>query len=302
MAPMTPVTRRRLALAVLWLVPALWSSNYVIARASVDAISPHLLALGRWSLAFVIMLPLTWRALVLGWPQWRGEWPRMLLLGALGMWICGAFVYIGARSTSVANMGLIYAATPVVVALLGARLLREPVGAAQRWGMALALSGVLFVITKGRPAELLAVRFVAGDLWLLAAAAAWVGYSLLLQRWTSALDNVARLAAIVAGGIVVLLPFTLIELLASSAPALAQPGKGLLLVVLAAVLPGVISYQAYSFLLHELGAARAVLVLYLAPIYGALSAWLVLGEPPRWYHAVGAAIILPSIWLATRKR
>ena len=26
-----------------------------------------------------------------------------------------------------------------------------------------------------------------------------------------------------------------------------------------------------------------------------------LGEAPRWYHAVGAALILPAIYMATRK-
>ena len=41
--------------------------------------------------------------------------------------------------------------------------------------------------------------------------------------------------------------------------------------------------------------------LYLAPVYGALGAWWVLGEVPGWYHAAGAALILPSIWLATRR-
>jgi drug/metabolite transporter (DMT)-like permease len=36
-------------------------------------------------------------------------------------------------------------------------------------------------------------------------------------------------------------------------------------------------------------------------VYGALGAWWVLGEVPHWYHGVGAALILPSIWLATRR-
>jgi len=31
-----------------------------------------------------------------------------------------------------------------------------------------------------------------------------------------------------------------------------------------------------------------------------LGAWWVLGERPGVYHLVGAALILPSIWLATR--
>jgi drug/metabolite transporter (DMT)-like permease len=55
-------------------------------------------------------------------------------------------------------------------------------------------------------------------------------------------------------------------------------------------------------MLRELGAVRAGLVMYLAPIYAALSAWAVLGEAPRWYHALGAALIPPSIYLATRSR
>jgi drug/metabolite transporter (DMT)-like permease len=43
------------------------------------------------------------------------------------------------------------------------------------------------------------------------------------------------------------------------------------------------------------------MMLYLSPVYGAALAWLLLGEVPGWYHAVGAAMILPSIWLASRR-
>ena len=43
------------------------------------------------------------------------------------------------------------------------------------------------------------------------------------------------------------------------------------------------------------------MMLYLAPVNGALLARGLLGEVPGWYHAAGAAMILPSIWLATRK-
>jgi drug/metabolite transporter (DMT)-like permease len=72
------------------------------------------------------------------------------------------------------------------------------------------------------------------------------------------------------------------------------------LIVLAGVVPGVLSYQAYAYMLRELGVARASLVMYLSPVYAAFTAWAVLGEAPRWYHAAGAALILPSIYLATR--
>jgi drug/metabolite transporter (DMT)-like permease len=66
-------------------------------------------------------------------------------------------------------------------------------------------------------------------------------------------------------------------------------------------MPGVLSYGAYSYLQRELGASRTAMMLYLAPVYGVLLAWLLLGEVPSWYHLLGAAMILPSIWLASRK-
>jgi drug/metabolite transporter (DMT)-like permease len=295
----TAARHAALAQVLLWVVPAMWSSNYLIARLAHGVILPHQLAFCRWALALLLMLPFVWRGLARSGAAVRREWPQMLVLGACGMWICGAWVYLGGQTTSATNIALIYAATPVAIAVAGVKLLHERMSPAQRAAVVAALAGVLFVIAKGDVANLLAVRFVRGDAWILAAAVSWVAYSVLLKRWPSALGPAERLAAVIAGGLLVLLPFTLWEVLTQPAPPLG--GRALLLVVLAAVLPGALSYAAYSFLQRELGASRTALLLYLAPVYGALGAWWVLGERPGWYHAAGAALILPSIWLATRR-
>jgi drug/metabolite transporter (DMT)-like permease len=288
----------RWASVLVWVVPALWSSNYLIARLAHGVVAPHVLALGRWGLALALMLPFVGATLWRQRQALRAEWWQLLVLGALGMWICGAFVYLGGQSTSATNIALIYAATPVGIAVASVKLLHERMSTAQRWAVLLALLGVLFIIAKGHLDNLLAVRFSIGDGWIVAAALAWVAYSVLLKRWPSALGPAERLAAIIAGGVLVLLPFTALEALL--APRLPFSGAALGLIVAAAVIPGVLSYTAYSFLQRELGASRTALMLYLAPVYGAVSAWLVLGERPGWYHAVGAALILPSIALATR--
>ncbi len=293
-----PGPTARWATLLLWVVPALWSSNYLIARLSPGVIAPHALALGRWSLALALMLPFVgtvlWRQRV----ALRREWPQLLALGALGMWICGAWVYLGGQTTTATNIALIYAASPVLIAVVGVKLLHERMSGAQRLAVAAALAGVLFVIARGDIDTLLAVRFVVGDLWIVGAALAWTAYSVLLKRWPSALAPAPRLAAVMAGGVLCLLPFTAWEAWTQDSPPFGWAAAGL--VLLGAVLPGVLSYTAYSFLQRELGAARTALLLYLAPVYAALSAWWVLGEAPGWHHAVGAALILPSIWLATR--
>ncbi len=289
----------RWAPVLLWVVPALWSSNYIIARLADGVVAPHVLALGRWLLALALMLPFVWRGLAGNTAALRREWKQLLVLGAMGMWICGAFVYIGGQSTSATNIALIYAATPVAIAVAGVKLLHERMSGAQRVAVVFALLGVLFIIAKGDVRNLLAVRFAVGDAWIVAAAISWTAYSVMLKRWPSTLGPAERLAAIISGGILVLLPFTALEWWIAPRHPIGAAALGLM--VLAALLPGVLSYTAYSFLQRELGASRTALLLYLAPVYSAFTAWLVLGELPGWYHLGGAALILPSIWLATRR-
>ena len=284
---------------LLWVVPLLWSSNYIIARLADGLIAPHALALGRWLLAALLLLPWVGRGL---WAQravLRREWLHLLVLGFFGMYICGAWVYVAGRSTSGTNIALIYAATPMAIVAVSSRVLHERMSRQQWAGVVLALAGLLFVIVKGDPMRLLAVQFAAGDAWITAAAASWTAYSVLLKRWPSALGPGERLVATIGGGLVVLLPTTLLEGLLTTTPPFSLGAVGL--VLLAAVVPGVLSYGAYSVLQRQLGASRTAMMLYLAPVYGALLAWGLLGEVPAWYHAAGAAMILPSIWLATRK-
>ena len=295
---MTPDRRLQLAYVLIYVTPAMWAANYVVARAAVGTIEPHTLAFFRWLLAWLLMLPLAWPALRAQWPAWRSEWRDMLLLGALGMWICGAFVYIGAKTTSATNMGLIYAISPVLIAVASSRWFGERLSWRQKAGLGVAIAGVLLIILKGSPAAILELRFTPGDLWVLVSASSWTVYSIVLRARPSVLDPFARLTGVVFAGVLVLAPFTVWEMAVFGPPPLDLRTAGLILA--AALLPGFGAYQAYSFMQKELGAARTGLVLYLGPPYAAAVAWLLLGETPAWYHWAGTALLLPGIWLATR--
>jgi drug/metabolite transporter (DMT)-like permease len=296
---MTDSSKRRLAVALLFVTPAFWAINYLVARAAAGEIAPHALAFGRWSIALVIMLPLCWRPILAYRQEISTQWPRYLLLGALGMWVCGAFVYIGGRTSPAVNISLIYAVTPVLIAIGSIGWFGERMSRGQIIGAILALMGVLTIVLKGHPEVLRTLRFTQGDFWIATAALAWTLYSLLLRHWRSSLDSFARLTVIAAFGCVLLAPLTLVEAYLSGTTEWSS--KNILLVLAAAIFPGIGAYQAYSYVQAQLGAARAGLVLYLGPPYAALSAWLVLGEQLDWYHLVGALLILPGIYFATRK-
>lgn len=286
-------------MALVWLMPVLWTVNYIIARKAPGVVGPYLLAFGRWSIAAILLLVIARAEL---WQQRRylaQVWWHYLVLGFLGMVVCGAWVYQGAHTTSAVNIALIYAAAPVLIALGAVFWLGERLSRLQLTGIVLALAGMLHVILKGHWLTLSALQFSTGDLWILAATVSWAAYALLQKRWPSPLGSTARLAAIGTGGSLLLLPMAAVE--ASLPGAAVWTGQALLLIVLAALLPGLAAYWIYGWAQKIIGANRVAMSLYLGPLYAAFAAWALLGERPGLHHLVGALLILPGIYLVTRQ-
>jgi drug/metabolite transporter (DMT)-like permease len=292
------LTLERRARVALLVLPVLWAVNMWSARVAADWVSPHVLALGRWSMALAVLLGVAWAEL------WRHRavlqqhaW-RFVVMGACGMWICGAWIYLAGQSTQAINISLIYSSAPVLIAL-GARLwLGERMRPLQWLGVMAAFGGVLHVILKGQWAALGDLQLVPGDGWVAAAALAWALYALLQKRWVGALGPTAQLAAIAAGGVLVLLPFALWELTLPETPPLGPIAWGLM--ALTALIPGLGAYWLYGWAQRVLGASRTAGALYLGPLYTALMGWLTLDERLGWFHLVGAVLILGGVALVTR--
>ncbi|MBS0517066.1 MAG: DMT family transporter [Proteobacteria bacterium] len=294
-----PSARRRLAWVLLCLFPAFFSVNMLAARYALF-VPPNALALGRWAFVALFLLPFVWPRLRAGMPTLRREWRDLLLSGALGMWVCGAFVYIGAHSTSALNIGLIYAASPILVVLLDHVIDRKGLSATRIAGIVLCLGGVATVFAKGEFGNLAAVHLSSGDVWIAIAAACWGLYSVLLKHRPSRLDPVARLCATSIAGCLVLLPFALGEAALWGGPDLGDWHVWAVWLVVALV-PGIGAYAAYSFCIQELGPAPTSVSLYLGPPYVGVLAWLTLGERPQWYHLLGIVLVLPGLFLVTRQ-
>jgi drug/metabolite transporter (DMT)-like permease len=292
-----PEHRRRWAVVLLFVTPALWSVNYLVARAAADVVAPHMLAFWRWLLAGALLGLLAQRDIRLHREALAREWKQLLVLGALGMWICGAFVYLGGRTTTATNISLIYALSPVLIAVVSTWMLGERLGFVQVLGIGISLVGFFHVVLKGQWANLASVQLTPGDWWILTAAISWAAYTILMKRWPTVFGATARLALVAAAGLVVLLPFTLVEVMFLPSE-ISWRVAGYVLAT--ALFPAFGAYLSYSFMLRELGASRVGVVLYLGPIYVAAMAWVVLGEPVRPFHYAGAALILPGLYLATR--
>src|SRR4051812_13117063 len=137
----SPAHRQQWAYALIFITPAFWGVNYLVARSAAQTVAPHMLAFWRWFLAGSMMATLTWRELATYRAAIRREWRQFIVLGALGMWICGAFVYLGGRTTVATNIGLIYALSPVLIAVFSTFVLKEHISGIQIAGIGFALAG-----------------------------------------------------------------------------------------------------------------------------------------------------------------
>ncbi|WP_231891651.1 DMT family transporter [Achromobacter ruhlandii] len=288
--------------AMLLAAPALFASNMVAARWAHDAaLPPVFLAFGRWLIAFLILLPLAAPALLRHRQAlWRGL-PTLLPLAVLGMGVAVAPQYIGAQSTSATNIALIFSCSPILVALLEAIIWRKPLSPLRAAGLALALGGVLVVLTRGDAWALARLAFGQGDLWVLLAATGWALYTVLQKRLAQpAVPDGARLAAMMLGGAVALAPFAGIEAATGATPPWSDPRLAAVLLFLA-VVPSLGAYYVYGRLISRAGPATAGLSMFLVPVYAALLAWPLLGEAPQLFHAYGFVMILLGVKLASSR-
>ena len=286
-----------LAYALLLIAPLMMSSNVVIGRAAAEVMPPVGLAFWRWSLALVLMLPVAGAGLWQYRETLRRQWALLLLLGALGMGVCGAFVYIGLKTTTATNAGLIYAASPALILLIAALFQGEAVRPRQIAGIVIAIAGVATILARGDPAALLALRFTIGDLWVLCATIAWAVYSVLIKRQSLAMPTFVLFAAIAAAGVLCLAPFYVAETLAGQ-PVVWTP-EALMSVAGVAVFASVLAYSGYQKGVTLIGPSRAGPFMYLMPAYAAVLAMLFLGERLALFHLVGFALILGGVTLAS---
>ena len=295
---MRPEAPTRLAAYAIWLIPLLWAVNYFVARKAPGVIEPYTLACIRWGLAGLLLSLHARAELRREWRNIAAVWHQYVALGFCGMVVCGAWVYLGAQSTGAVNISLIYSASPVLIAIGSVLWLDERMRSSQVLGVLLALTGVLHVIVKGQWSALGQVQFVVGDLWILAAMVSWALYALLQKLWPSSISSTARLAATCWGAMPVLLAGTAWEMAQPGTPPLGAYAWGL--GITAALVPGLGAYWIYGWAQKMLGASRVAVTLYLGPLYGALLAWLVLGESLGWHHLLAAVLILPGVYLVSR--
>lgn len=287
------------AYLVLVLASLGWGGNAVASRLAVGEVAPLTLTTVRWLVPVVVFLLLARAKLRAEWPVLRRHWRYALVMGAVGYTGFSALIYMAAATTSAVNIAIVQGSVPVFV-LLGALALHgTTVRGIQIAGVALTLVGVAMVAGRGEIAALLDLRFALGDALMVVACVFYAAYTLGLRNRPQ-VSALGFFVAMSAGAVLASLPLLAYEIAAGAAFWPGRQGWAVLLYV--GLVPSLMCQIFYMRGVALIGPGRAGLFVNLVPVFGALLAVLILGEPFAPYHALALALVLGGIWLAERQK
>ena len=285
---------------LLWLPPAFWAGNLVLGRALGPVFPPVSLAVGRWVVALAVLTPFVWRQ------AWRERhllarhWALIAACGAFGIAGYNALGYIALQSVPAASVAFLNSTLPLMVPLAAVVLGGERITWKAVVGIAISFLGVAWIVTRGDMASLAALRFEGAEPLVLLAVANYAVYSVLLRRKPAAIGPLVFLAATMAAGLLVLMPFWAFELARGARIPTDPASIGAVLYI--GVFASLFAFILWSRCIAMLGATVTGVSFHLVALFTALLAFWVLREPVRDFHLVGIALILLGFFVTTRRR
>lgn len=300
MAKSTNQTGTLTGIGLALIAVIVWSGNFVVARGVIHDVPPGTLAFFRWLTGTLILLPFAWKQTKQHWTAIRQSIPYLLITALSGITLFNTFVYIAAHYTTAINLSLIGTTSSPVMALILARIfLKEKLDSYKLWGVALCLSGVLFLLAGGDWTHLWQLQFTRGDGWVLLAAFSFAVYNILARRKPAGIPPLAFLMVLFAAGTVMLIPFLFWDR-AHFPPVKWTPSLWWIVLYLG-VGTSVISFLCWNRAISALGAGRTALFGNLIPVFSSLEAALFLGERFGWIHLVSMLLVFAGIVLANWK-
>ncbi|MNI22062.1 putative inner membrane transporter YhbE [compost metagenome] len=289
----------RTSYLLLIVATCIWGGNFVAGKAIVAELPPITLALFRWGIALICLLPWygkqAWDARI----ELAKQGKMILALSLTGVVGFNTLTYIAVQYTGSINASLMNSATPILIVIISWLMFRERMKWKAGIGIMLSMAGVIWIIGRGSWSVIGQLSFNAGDLWMLLAVTCWAFYSVGMKKISGLYHSTLLLFSQIAIAIIVLVPASLIELSIRKPTVHYSVGltAGLLYV---GIFASLIAFSAWNRAIRELGPARCAGFLNLIPMFSAIFATLFAGEHIQLYHLIGAIFIIGGVYMTNR--
>jgi drug/metabolite transporter (DMT)-like permease len=275
----------------------LWSGNYIIARGFHDQISPVSLAFFRWLTATICILPFSIAAIIKQRQYWLKHISHILAASTTGVVLFNTFTYVAGKSTTAINLALIgTTAAPVFVLLITAFYMKEKIRMEQIAGTVICILGIILLLTKGRPGELINIQLSAGDVWMITAGLIFAIYTLLVKNKPTQLSPLTYLSILFLFGTAFLFPAYLIDMQVSKA--FVWNAEIILVFIYLGIGASVLAFLFWNLSIARIGPARTTLFTTLIPIFSTIQAIWLLNEAYSWFILLSLILVLTGLFIA----
>ena len=291
----------------LLIVVVIWGFGWPAGRVIAQDIAPFAASWIRYVIAaglFLVYLRMSTQWMV----PTRAEWKRIAWIGFFSTCLYQAFFMVGMKYTAAGDASLMITFNPFFTALLAIVFLKE----AMHWrlgvGIALGLAGVTVLFLYSPNIDIPFYERALGDVLIAGAAFAWACNTIQMKiamteptsdsnRCLSPLQLTVWSSVI---GLAMLTPVMAVETLMVGIP---EPSyNGWVAMVFLAVFSTVVSYVWFADGILTIGAGKSALYVYLVPIFGILSGYLLLDEKLGASLFVAFILIVGGVALAQTKQ
>jgi drug/metabolite transporter (DMT)-like permease len=279
-------------IGLLILATILWGGNYICGRFLAPALPSTLLNTVRWAISTVLLVGI----LVLNkksFPLFT-KWKEFLILGFLGIFAFSTLTYLGLRSISASQAGMISAGIPIAILVFTPFVLKEHIKAKAWVGAVVSIVGVL-VLFQGKYAAA-SHGSVLGDIEIVLSCLAWGLYTVLGKRYGKQIDPLTMTAGASFYGTL----FSAISCIGTVKPDMIHmTGIAWICIIYVSTFASVGAYLAWNAGVKIVGAGRAAPYINLLPVWTVVFGVLLLGEQISWMSLVGGAFTIIGAVLAS---
>jgi drug/metabolite transporter (DMT)-like permease len=279
-------------------VTLLWSSSWVLIRWGFDreSLQPLTFAALRYGIASMVMIGWTLSSRTYRHQlatMDRALLTRIVVLGVVFYALTQGAIFVALDNQPAATTSLLLALTPLLVAILAGRSLRETTSGRQLWGTILVVLGAWLYFTGGLGAT------VVGIAAAIVALGANVAGSLLgrhINRPADASPVVVTAVSMTVGSIVL----AVIGAVSEGLPTVST--RAWLIILWLAVVNTAAAFTLWNLSLRELSAVESAGINNTMLIQIAVLAWIFLGESPGIAGLAGVVLVSIGVLLTQAMR
>ena len=283
--------KRRAGILFAIAVSVIWGLSFLSTKVAMSILPPMTLAVLRFAVAVVLLLPL---ALVAR-EDLRialRDLPLVALGGLSGVTVYFLFENNGIALITASESSLVIATIPVLTLLVDRAVFKTSLKPRSYVGAILSFVGVALIVAPSlkRPSS-----SILGFAYMGGAAVCWVAYALITKPLSGKYGGLNITFWQSFFGLVGCVPFALAESPAWKAPSLAVA----LNVLYLGLICSAAGYLLYIAAMRKLGAGTTSVFLNLVPVVSVAGAFLLLGERLGGLTLAGGAVAVGGVYLAT---